>query len=143
MQHLPLDHVAIAVPSIDTAAPLYERITGAERSVVEVVEGQGVAVAFVGVLELLEPRDPDGTVARFLARNGPGLHHVAYRTPDLRAELARLREEGFELIDPEPRAGAFGHRVAFLHPRGTGKVLVELVEREHPQRPSEGAASDP
>ncbi|MGD2068034.1 MAG: methylmalonyl-CoA epimerase [Gemmatimonadota bacterium] len=143
MQHLALDHVAIAVPSIAAAAPLYERVTGEERSVVEVVGDQGVAVAFVGMLELLEPRDPAGTVARFLERNGPGLHHVAYRTPDLRAELARLREEGFELIDAEPRTGAFGHRVAFLHPRGTGKVLVELVERSDAHGVPGGAATSP
>ena len=128
MDRLPLDHVAIAVPSIESAAPLYERVTGAERSPVEVLDRQGVAVSFVGRLELLEPRDPEGTVARFIDRNGPGLHHVAYRTPDIRAEMSRLEAEGFELIDREPRPGASGHLVAFLHPRGTGKILLELVE---------------
>lgn len=128
MDHLPLDHVAIAVPSIEKAAPMYESITGERCSPLELIEARGVAVAFVGAVELLEPRDPDGAVARFLERNGPGLHHVAWRTPDIRAELARLAGEGFELVDDEPRPGAGGHLVAFLHPRSTGKVLVELVE---------------
>lgn len=128
MERLPLDHIAIAVPSIEEAAPVYERLTGERCSPIEVIDGQGVAVAFVGSVELLEPRDPDGTVARFLERNGPGLHHVAWRTPDIRAELARLTGEGFELVDAEPRPGAGGHLVAFLHPRSTGKVLTELVE---------------
>lgn len=128
MADLPLDHVAIAVPSIAEAAPLYERVTGARCSPVEELPAQGVRVAFVGAVELLEPLGPDTTVARFLERSGPGLHHLAYRVHDLEAELARLDAEGVELVDRAPRAGARGHRVAFLHPRSTGKVLVELVE---------------
>lgn len=95
----------------------------------ETLPHQGVRVQFVGPrLELLEPLDADSGVGRFLARNGPGLHHVAFASTDLEADLARLADEGFELIDTEPRPGAFGHRVAFLHPRSTGRVLVELVE---------------
>ncbi|MEQ9569783.1 MAG: VOC family protein, partial [Longimicrobiales bacterium] len=73
----------------------------------------------------------DTGVGRFLARNGPGLHHIAFASLDLEADLARLAADGFELIDREPRIGAFGHRVAFLHPRSTGRVLIELVQ-EHP-----------
>lgn len=128
MTGLPLDHVAIATPSLDEAVPLYERLTGAAGSAVEELPAQGVRVAFVGSLELLEPLSPDTTVGRFLERNGPGLHHVAYRTEDITAELARLVEEGYELIDETPRTGAGGHRVAFLHPRSTGRILVELVQ---------------
>lgn len=128
MPDLPLDHVAIAVPSIAAAHPLYERLSGARCSPVEEVEGQGVRVAFVGFVELLEPTAPDTPVGRFLRKRGPGLHHLAYRTPDLTSELSRLRGAGFEPIDPAPRSGARGHRVAFLHPGGTGGVLVELVE---------------
>lgn len=95
----------------------------------ETLPHQGVRVQFVGPrLELLEPLDTDSGVGRFLARNGPGLHHVAFASTDLEADLARLAAEGFELIDTEPRPGAFGHRVAFLHPRSTGRVLVELVQ---------------
>lgn len=128
MPELPLDHVAVAVPSIDDAAALFERLTGTLRSRPEILAEQGVRVCFVGPLELLEPTGPDSTVARFLERSGPGLHHVAYRTPDVAAELARLRDEGFDPVDERPRTGARGHTVAFLHPRTTGKVLVELVE---------------
>jgi len=128
MNGLPLDHVAVAVRSLEEASGLYERITGKTCSPVETLPAQGVRVAFVGSLELLEPLGPDTPVGRFLERNGPGLHHVAYGTPDIRAELARLDGEGFELVDREPRPGARGHQVAFLHPGATGKVLVELVQ---------------
>ena len=128
MNGLPVDHIALATPDLSAAVPLYERLTGARSSNVEELPAQGVRVAFVGSLELLEPLSSESTVARFLEKNGPGLHHVAYRTEDIRAELTRLAEEGFDLIDHEPRPGAFGHQVAFLHPRSTGRVLVELVQ---------------
>ena len=128
MADLPLDHIAIAVPSIEEAAPLYERLTGARCSPAEELPGQGVRVAFVGALELVEPLGPDTTVGRFLERRGPGLHHVAFGVDDLEAELGRLASEGVELVDRAPRPGAGGHLVAFLHPRSTGTVLVELVE---------------
>ena len=131
MTGLPLHHVAIAVESLDAAAPLFQAVTGHGSSRPETLEAQGVRVCFVGPkLELLEPLAPDSGVGRFLARNGPGLHHVAFASTDLTADLARLAAEGFELIDAEPRPGAFGHQVAFLHPRSTGRVLVELVQ-EH------------
>jgi methylmalonyl-CoA/ethylmalonyl-CoA epimerase len=128
MPGLPLDHVAVAVASIEEALPLYERLGGVSGSPIEALAEQGVRVAFVGPVELLEPLGPETPVGRFLARRGPGLHHIAYRTPDIRKELARLSAEGFEAIDREPRSGARGHRVAFLHPRTTGGALVELVE---------------
>jgi methylmalonyl-CoA epimerase len=128
---LPLDHVAIAVESLDAARPLFESLLGATASAPEPVEAQGVTVVFVGSgagrLELLEPTRTDSAVGRFLSRRGPGLHHLAYRVPDLEAALARLGAEGYELIDRVPRPGAGGHRVAFLHPRSTGGVLIELV----------------
>lgn len=128
MTGLPLDHVAIAVPSLGQAVPLHEALAGRSASPVETLEAQGVRVAFVGAVELLEPLGPDTPVGRFLSRQGPGLHHLAYRVADLDGELARLIGLGFEPIDREGRPGARGHRVAFLHPRSTGKVLVELVE---------------
>lgn len=131
MTELPLHHVALAVESLETAIPLYESITGAVSSPPETLIDQGVRVTFVGPsLELLEPLGPDSGVARFLARNGPGLHHIAYTSLEIEADLSRLEGEGFELIDKRARPGAFGHRVAFLHPRSTGRVLIELVE-EH------------
>ena len=94
----------------------------------EVLESQGVRVVFVGPVELLEPLGPETTVGRFLDGRGPGLHHIAYRVPNLPEALAQAREKGFELIDAEPRPGARGHLVAFLHPRSTGGILVELVQ---------------
>jgi methylmalonyl-CoA/ethylmalonyl-CoA epimerase len=128
MSFRPLDHVAVAVTSIDAVRALYERLSGAPGSPTEEVPDQGVNVAFFGQVELIEPRDAQSGVARFLETRGPALHHVAWRVPDLAAELDRLASEGFELIDREPRPGAGGHRVAFLHPRSTGGILVELVE---------------
>jgi methylmalonyl-CoA/ethylmalonyl-CoA epimerase len=133
---LPLDHVAIAVESIAASQPLFESLIGAPGSPVEQVAAQGVAVSFIGAgpgrIELLEPADADTPVGRFLARHGPGLHHIAFRVVDLDAALARLAADGIELIDRTPRAGAHGQRVAFLHPRSTGGVLVELVGDQGP-----------
>lgn len=128
MDGLTLDHIAIAVPSIADAATTFELVTGEACSTVEELTDQGVNVAFVGSLELIEPRGADTTVGRFLDRRGPGLHHIAFRVPDLAEALATFRESGVRLIDDEPRPGARGHRAAFLHPESTGGVLVELVE---------------
>jgi methylmalonyl-CoA/ethylmalonyl-CoA epimerase len=132
MQERTVDHVGIAVPSLDEALPIWEVLTGAKGSGREVVDSQGVEVVFVGSgpgrVELLSPTRPDSAVARFLERRGPGMHHVCYRVPDIRAALAEHQAQGFQLIDQEPRAGAHGHRVAFLHPRSAHGVLVELVE---------------
>ena len=129
---LPLDHVAIAVPDISTALPIYELLANASGSAIERVESQKVDVAFVGTgngrIELLQPASPDSTVQKFLDKRGAGLHHIAYRVPDLEQALARLAAAGIRLIDERPRPGAGGHRVAFLHPSSTGGVLVELVE---------------
>lgn len=129
---LPLDHVAIAVESIDDVLPSLQAVTGAGSSPRERVEAQGVELVFLGAgdgkLEILQPLGPDTAVGRFLDRRGPGLHHIAYRVPDIDAALAELAAQGFELVDRQPRPGAGGHRVAFLHPRSTGGVLVELVE---------------
>jgi methylmalonyl-CoA/ethylmalonyl-CoA epimerase len=129
MNDFPIDHVAIAVPSLDDIVPVYERLSGGEGSPVEELPSQGVNVTFVGALEFLEPRGADTTVGRFLQRRGPGLHHIAYRVEDIGSELERLKAQGFPLIDEKPRRGAGGHLVAFLHPSGTGGVLVELVQR--------------
>ncbi len=125
---LSLHHIAIATPSIEETAPTYELLTGKQCSPAEEVPSQGVRVAFIGHIELVEPTTAEGGVTRFLAKRGQALHHIAYRVPDLTAALAHFAELGFELIDREPRPGAGGHRVAFLHPRSTGGVLWELVE---------------
>lgn len=124
----PLDHVAIAVHSIEESSSLFELVSGDRCSSPETLEAHGVRVAFVGSLELLEPLAPDTTVGRFLAKHGQTLHHIAYRVGDLDAELARLEGAGVQLIDRVPRTGAHGKRVAFLHPSSTGGILTELVE---------------
>lgn len=128
MPSFPLHHVGVAVPSIQESAPVLELLTGRSCSPIEELQGQGVRVAFLGRLELLEPLGPDTPVGRFLDRRGPGLHHVAYRVPDIARALADLEARGVEPIDREPRPGAGGHLVAFLHPRSTGGVLWELVQ---------------
>lgn len=126
---LPLDHVAVAVPSIEEHRGLFELLTGESCSRPMTIESQGVRVAFVGMVELLEPLAPDTTVGRFLERRGTGLHHIAYRTDDIEGQLERLRAEGMRLVDEVPRPGAHG-LVAFIHPSSTGGVLVELVQRQ-------------
>jgi methylmalonyl-CoA/ethylmalonyl-CoA epimerase len=124
----PIDHVAIAVHSIEDSAIHFELLSGETRSPTEVLEAQGVRVAFVGTVELLQSLGPETTVGRFIQRRGPGLHHIAYRTDDIIEELGRLEASGVRLIDRLPRPGAMGHQVAFVHPESTGGVLVELVQ---------------
>ena len=128
MNGFPLDHVGVAVPSIRESAATFEPISGATCSSIEELPGHDVNVAFVGSIELIEPRSSASPVARFLARHGPGIHHLAYRVSDLRATLRDLNTRGFQLIDEEPRPGARGHLVAFVHPRSTGGALIELVQ---------------
>jgi methylmalonyl-CoA epimerase len=127
-----LDHVGIAVISLDDAIPLWEKLLQASASGRETVEGQGVEVVFLGSLdgrvELLAPVRPNSPVAQFLERRGPGLHHLAYRVPDLPAALEELRHQGYALVDESPRGGAHGRRIAFLHPRALNGVLVEFIE---------------
>lgn len=126
----PLDHVGIAVESLEASIPVFEALTGAEASSPLELPQHGVAVSFVGELELLEPLGEDSAVGRFLERRGPGVHHVAYRVGNLEAALERFQNEGFEPVDPDPRPGARGHRIVFLHPGTTRGVLVELVESD-------------
>jgi len=129
MNGLPLDHIGVAVPSIHESAATYESISGATSSAIEELPEQGVNVAFVGSIELIEPRSGTGSVARFLTRRGPGIHHIAYRVSNLRWTLQDLNTRGFQLIDKEPRLGARGLLVAFVHPESTGGTLIELVQR--------------
>jgi methylmalonyl-CoA/ethylmalonyl-CoA epimerase len=128
MNGFPLDHVGVAVASIRESAATFKPITGATCSSIEELPGHDVNVAFVGSIELIEPRSHSSPVARFLSRRGPGIHHIAYRVSDLHATLQDLNTRGFLLIDQEPRPGARGHLVAFIHPKSTGGVLTELVQ---------------
>ena len=127
-----LDHVGIAVHSLDESLPTFESITGGKGYGRERVEQQGVEIVFVGRgpgrLELLAPTRDDSAVAKFLAKRGAGMHHLCYRVADLAAELARWRAAGAQLIDQTPRRGAAGHLVAFIHPKSTGGVLTELLQ---------------
>ena len=128
MNGYPLDHVAVAVRSIRDSAALFEPVTGHSCSTIEELPAHDVNAAFLGPLELIEPRSPESPIARFIERSGPGLHHIAYRVIDIAAALEDLRSRGFQVIDEKPRPGARGHQVAFLHPRATGGTLVELVQ---------------
>lgn len=127
-----LDHVGVAVASLDAAIAELATVFGATASPAEEVESQSVRVRFLGEgpgrLELLEATSADSPIARHLARRGPGLHHLAFRVPDLEQALRRLDSAGVRLIDREPRPGAGGHLVAFLHPRSTAGVLIELIQ---------------
>ena len=129
---LNLDHVALAVHDLDEALERFRRLYGVEPASREIIEGDGVEEAMLLVggsqVQLLAPRRPDSPVARFLDRRGEGLHHLAFAVPDLDAALAHLAAEGAELIDPEPRRGSGGARIAFVHPRAFGGTLTELVE---------------
>ncbi|MCY3547122.1 MAG: VOC family protein [Gemmatimonadetes bacterium] len=129
LNDLPLDHVAVAVRSFTDTLPVLERLTGARASAPERVPAQGVEVCFVGRVELIRPLDGNNGVARFIDRRGPGLHHVAYRVEDVGAAMTALESEGYEFTSARPMTGAGGHRIAFVHPRSTGGLLVELVER--------------
>ncbi len=130
MNGFPLDHVGVAVASIQESAATFEPITGATCSSVEELPTHDVNVAFVGSIELIEPRSNGSPIARFLKRRGPGIHHIAYRVPDILAALQDLNTRGFQLIDEKPRTGARGHLVAFLHPDSTDGTLIELVQYE-------------
>lgn len=127
-----IDHLGIAVPSIEEALTFYRDALGLEVGGSETVEDQGVHVTMLPVgesrIELLEPTAPDTPVGKFLAKRGPGLHHICYRVPDIHAALERLKAAGARLIDEQPRIGAGGHLVAFVHPAATGGVLVELSQ---------------
>ena len=128
-----IHHLGVAVEDLETAVDTYSRLFGAEIEHRGTMEDQGVKAASLrvgdGRVELLEPLGADTPVGRFLARRGPGMHHVAYEVDDLSAELARLQDEGAELIDTEPRRGLFGMQVAFVHPAAAQGVLSELVAR--------------
>jgi methylmalonyl-CoA/ethylmalonyl-CoA epimerase len=127
-----IDHIGVAVEDIEAAIGLYEKSFEMELAHRETVESQGVEAVLLDVgdghVELLRPLGPETAVGKFLARNGPGLHHVAYAVDDIDATLERLAAAGLELIDAEPRPGIRDSRVAFLHPRSTGGVLTEIVE---------------
>jgi len=127
-----VDHVAIAVNKLDEALQVYERALGLKVEKVKVVEQQKVKVALLRAgdskIELVEPTDAESGVAKFLEKRGEGIHHVALLVSDLEGHLEELKEKGIALIDEKPRIGMEGGKIAFLHPKSTRNVLIELVE---------------
>ena len=136
-----VDHIGVAVTDLDAAKELYTQVFGMTCVHQEDNEAQGVREAMMAIgasgscVQLLVPLTPESTIAKFLDRSGPGIHHVAYAVDDIDAESARLRAEGERLLYDEPRRGTAGSRINFIHPKDAGGVLVELVE------PATGAGS--
>lgn len=129
-----IDHIGIATEKIDESLALWRDVLGLEVDSTEDVTEQGVRVAMLPIgeshIELLEPLSPETPVGKFLQKRGPGLHHVAVRVTDIHASLAHLKEQGIRLIDENPRVGAGGCLVAFVHPSSANGVLLELVQPE-------------
>ena len=127
-----IDHIGVATNGIDEAASFYRDALGLDIAEIEEVTNQKVRVAMLPIgesrIELLEATSTDSPISKFLAKRGPGIHHIAVRVEDIRASLAELQEKGARLIDEEPRMGAGGCLVAFIHPSSTGGVLIELVQ---------------
>lgn len=134
MAILGVDQVSVAVTSLDDATRIYEGILGLKATHDETVADQGVKTRFfplpgkMTTVEALVALGPDTPVGKFMAKRGPGVHHIAFRVDDLEKELARLKGLGIQLIDETPRRGAEGKRIAFIHPKETGGVLIELCE---------------
>ena len=123
-------HIGIAVPSIRDALPFYRDVLGLAPGTPDHADGATIVSLHFGDVdvELLEPVEPSSPVAKFLAKRGPGIHHICYRVADLDAALTRCRAAGYRLVDETPRHGAGGRRIAFLHPKTTNGILLELTE---------------
>jgi methylmalonyl-CoA/ethylmalonyl-CoA epimerase len=130
-----IDHIGVAVDDLEGAVELYRDRFGMREQHRETIAGFDVEAVLLevgdGHVELLKPLSGDSGVGKFLERNGPGLHHVAYQTSDIDSALEQVKAAGLDLIDQQPRMGIRGSRVAFLHPKATGGVLTELVEPAH------------
>ena len=128
-----LAHIGIAVKDLDEALEIYERILGLEVEKIRIVEEQKVKMAFLLAgeirIELLEPTDEEGPVARFIEKRGEGVHHIAFTVADIEASLLEMKNKGIMLVDEKPRIGAEGYKIAFLHPKSIKNVLVELCEK--------------
>ncbi|MEM2912596.1 MAG: methylmalonyl-CoA epimerase [Candidatus Bathyarchaeia archaeon] len=128
-----LDHVGIAVEKIEDALVLYEKVLGLKLERIKVVEDQKVklAILYAGEtkIELLEPTDPDSPLGKFLQKRGEGVHHIALKVSKIEDAIRTLKDEGVQLIDEKPRIGAEGGKIAFLHPKSTRNVLLELCQK--------------
>ena len=129
-----LVHVGVAVKDATAAAELFAALLGVRAGNIEEVTDQKVRTVHFDVggggIELLEPLSPDSPVAKFIAKRGEGVHHLSFEVDDIEAEIARLRKEGFQMVDERPRHGAGGYTIAFLHPRSTSGVLIEIGEKK-------------
>lgn len=134
MKVLKLDHIGIAVKNLDETLKFYTEALGLELHGMETVEEQKVKVAFLPVgdteVELLESTSPDGPIARFIEKKGEGIQHMAFKVENIEEAIAHMKEKGFRMIDEKPRYGAGGAKIAFMHPKSSHGVLVELSERE-------------
>ncbi len=130
--HPEVAHIGLAVRDLESAVAFYRDVLGLEPSEPEFADGARIVSIHAGAIgiEFLTPDTPNGPIAKFLERRGPGIHHICYRVPDLDAALASCREHGYQLIDEEPRVGVGGSRIAFLHPKTTAGILIELTEGE-------------
>lgn len=122
-------HVGVAVRDLEAALRFYRDVLGVTPHPAQTADGATIVGLTLGGsdIELLSATDAESPIGKFLARHGPGIHHICFRVPDLEAAMARCREAGYQLIDQAPRPGADGHRVAFLHPRSTSGILLELT----------------
>lgn len=129
---LKIEHIGIAVKDLSVSVPLFEKLLNTNCYKTEDVDSEQVATAFFmqgeNKVELLQSTDPDGVIARFIARKGEGIHHIAFEVADIEAEMSRLQQEGFQLLNATPKKGADNKLVCFLHPAGTNSVLVELCQ---------------
>lgn len=128
-----LDHIGIAVKDLEASLKFYEQILGLKSAGTEIVEEQKVRVAFLPIgdteVELLESTEEDGPIAKFIAKNGEGIQHMAYRVDNIEEAIAKLKEQGIRMIDEKPRYGAGGAQIAFCHPKSTNGVLIEICQR--------------
>ena len=129
-----IEHIGIAVKSLDEAIPFYEKVLGLECYTIEEVKDQKVKTAFFMVgqtkIELLESTDPEGPIGKFIEKKGEGIHHIAFAQPDVSKALTEAEENGVRLIDQKPRKGAEGLNIGFLHPKSTFGVLMEFCGKE-------------
>jgi methylmalonyl-CoA/ethylmalonyl-CoA epimerase len=129
-----IDHIGIAVKNLEEALNFYENILGLKSAGFEIVEEQKVKVAFLPIgdteVELLESTEEDGPIARYIAKNGEGVQHIAYRVDDIEKAIEDMKEKGIRMIDEKPRYGAGGAKIAFCHPKSTHGVLIELCQRD-------------
>lgn len=127
-----IEHLGIAVKDLNASNILFAKLLGVPHYKTEVVESEGVSTSFFAVgpnkIELLQATNPDSPIAKFIEKRGEGIHHIAFEVADIEAEIARLKAEGFEMIHHEPKAGADNKLIAFLHPKGTNGVLIELCQ---------------